>query len=733
MTPIVNQETPVAPKATPKFKVPDSSTSSIQAPTTGSAPSPSDPLPTFASNVEGALHWHAFGFKVIPLVQHSKLPALSWDPWLNKLSSTKITQHWSNFTGHEVGFIVGDDMIVFDADSPESIAALAAIEKAHGITPNMVVKTTKGEHHYYRRAKGIFAKSDSHSTKESPERLDVKTGRALVILPPSTGKNIVVCNVKNASELFEVGQDFIDAVFQHNGRPVPRPAEITTSARDESDSPGNNLTRLRALLERIPSDCGYDEWLHTLMAIYHETGGSEDGFVIANNWSSKGNSYAGEKDIRIKWNSFKSGTANPITIATIIKMAKESGADVSMICVAPEEQFEPCVTEVIHPSAKSANVSAVVEQHSVGNTIMADADEQIVLTNPLDKYSLRGKSGELEKNASEEVYVLDGIALKGNFTNIVAPPNAGKTLLALNMLIAAIKDGRIDPSNLYYLNMDDTGKGLFEKVRIAEKNGFHMLSEGWQGFSANQFAGTVIEMIENDQAHDIVIILDTLKKFVNVMCKTKSSIFTKSIRKFVQKGGTLIVLSHANKRPGPDGKPVYGGTSDMVDDCDCAYTLSALSTQPVPGQKIIEFDNIKRRGNVAQSATYSYSTVRGISYNDLLASVQPVDQGQLESLEQADAIKAEDVVIKAVIACVIEGITVKMKLADAVAERAGVGKKSAIQIIEKYTGNDPAIHRWNFTVGDRGAKVFAVLNPTPPEQGLADQAQAEQNLGNLAI
>src|SRR5665647_160690 len=119
-------------KAVPKFKVPRASTVS--------APSPSDTLPTFASNVAGALHWLDFGFHPIPTVPTAKRTVVSWDEWLKDLSARKINVHWATNPAHELGLIVGDELIVLDADSAESIAALAALEKVHDVTPSMVVK-----------------------------------------------------------------------------------------------------------------------------------------------------------------------------------------------------------------------------------------------------------------------------------------------------------------------------------------------------------------------------------------------------------------------------------------------------------------------------------------------------------------------------------------------------------------------------------------------------------------
>ena len=66
--------------------------------------------------------------------------------------------------------------------TPESLAALFLLEKTFDLTPQLVMKTNKGEHHYFRRASGTYAKLDSHSTQEHPDRLEIKTGRGLAVL-----------------------------------------------------------------------------------------------------------------------------------------------------------------------------------------------------------------------------------------------------------------------------------------------------------------------------------------------------------------------------------------------------------------------------------------------------------------------------------------------------------------------------------------------------------------------
>lgn len=84
------------------------------------------------------------------------------------------------------------------------------------------------------------------------------------------------------------------------------------------------LAKIITLLDRIDPDCSYGEWIRVLMGIFHESRGSEEGFNIADDWSSQGDKYKGTKDVRASWRSFKADHPNPITIATLAKMAKGS-------------------------------------------------------------------------------------------------------------------------------------------------------------------------------------------------------------------------------------------------------------------------------------------------------------------------------------------------------------------------------------------------------------------------
>ncbi len=100
-----------------------------------------------------------------------------------------------------------------------------------------------------------------------------------------------------------------------------------------------------------------------------------------------------------------------------------------------------------------------------------------------------------------------------------------------------------------------------------------------------------------------------------------------------------------------------------------------------------------------------------------MASVQIVDDAQLAPVLQAETIRSDAGAIAAAEDCIREGINTKMLLADAVSKRATRSKRSAMQVVEKYTGSDPAIHRWTYSVHAHGAKVFELLSSAPPLPG----------------
>ncbi len=123
--------------------------------------------------------------------------------------------------------------------------------------------------------------------------------------------------------------------------------------------------------------------------------------------------------------------------------------------------------------------------------------------------------------------------------------------------------------------------------------------------------------------------------------------------------------------------------------------------------RAIRFENIKRRGNVAQLANYRYCNARDIPYNELLLSVGYVDSDDEFPFYEVEQRKSEMLVIEAVKAAIKNGVNTKMILADVVAKEIELSKRKMLKLIEEHTGT-----HWNFTVGERNANIFYVIDST---------------------
>jgi len=103
------------------------------------------------------------------------------------------------------------------------------------------------------------------------------------------------------------------------------------------------VDRAWEMLGFIPSDLGYMDWLNVALGLRHQFYGrqEEEGYKLFDDWSSGGDKYAGEKETRKKWESCHPHAPDraPVTVRTVIKMARENGWDASETKKAVRERI----------------------------------------------------------------------------------------------------------------------------------------------------------------------------------------------------------------------------------------------------------------------------------------------------------------------------------------------------------------------------------------------------------
>lgn len=335
----------------------------------------------------------------------------------------------------------------------------------------------------------------------------------------------------------------------------------------------------------------------------------------------------------------------------------------------------------------------------------------------LDKFALNGLSAEMEKQLLDDKFILGRIAILGQCSVIYAQPGTGKTLLVLALLCKSIEKGDINAKDVYYINADDDFRGLVNKLKIAEEYGFWMLVPGMMLSDGQRFDEKIlINLLRsrslNDKARGKVLVLDTLKKFAEVMSKSQVSNFMKWIRGFVSNGGSVILLAHVNKNRNEEGGVIYAGTADVVDDTDCAYTLDEIAIDKSKGMRSVKFSNIKARGDNAIEAVYEYSIAKGASYYEKLKSVRLLGDEEKNAAIKRKIIEQNlnnnDEAIQIIKDVIRRGITKKTEIIKAAMEE-GLSNRAVKKVLKAHEGSKYADGQlWRVKIGPDNAHIYSL-------------------------
>lgn len=322
---------------------------------------------------------------------------------------------------------------------------------------------------------------------------------------------------------------------------------------------------------------------------------------------------------------------------------------------------------------------------------------------------------DMKRTCEEAVFVLPEIAMTGHLTIINASYNAGKTLLAL-WLLSKRDQHALGRKTILYVNVDDTYAGSIDKMEFMKSYDVHFLIPGQQGFEMEQFKLLVEQDIRNMGAGQLVLVLDTMKKFVDPMDKRGARSMMDLLRRFVQSGGTVIALAHTNKHKGSDGSSVAEGVGDFMNDCDAAYVADVVSSPDDPTKTVV-FNCTKSRGPNTKKATFTYDNGDKASWRGRFQSVVSLDGDDAEkeiSKIEADRRHAEDLEVIEYILKRLEGGPLSRREITQGDLGNGFSKSQREKVLNRYSdanGGENAVH-WKAFEGRTGGWRYRAEAPT---------------------
>lgn len=691
-----------------------------------------DPIPKenlSTDKAKAALLWYSLGYQVIPIVNGEKISSVrSWKQWVMNLTRDAVRDHWKANPDDDIAVYCGSELAVLDADTEQSLAAMERLEKEFLIAPFMQEKTTKGSHHFFRVPEDVQLRAAAFGSEKHPERIDVKHKTGYVVVAPSTGKTMET-DLFHVSKLADITQEFADALAKHNDQ-QPLRAQIPVEIQSSEQVPATDaveitftmaeeitLNRLESLLEYFdPDEGGRDSWVAKLATIFNATCGSERGLDLADAWSKRGGKgkYKNRKDVEVRWRSFRKDYDKKATINGLIKEVLKINPNWIEEQSDREDPFEVVTTIYRKPTIKQNEPASHPELEQ--STAESKTPESPKFENPFASFSITDDIEEIEKNALPQVPILMPIALSGEITVIIAAPNSGKTLLTFFMIREGIREKRFDPARIIYANFDDTQQGLITKGKIAKDFGFHMMAPGYRGANVEKVIDSMKKTVSQNKAQGVVLILDTLKKFLDVMDKSEAKEFFGTCREFANLGGTVIALAHTNK----DGL-TPGGVSDIIDDPDMAWTL----TNDGAGGPFVKatFSSHKHRGTGSASLEFLFDRHSPMSYLDRLETVSRVEEeddfdfsltptksssSKSRSASTAKQ-KPEECLVQIITEILNDSEKTKTALIAEAREKSKESRTKVESIIEKYCGSDSLTHKWNKRKGSGAAWLYYLL------------------------
>ena len=616
------------------------------------------------------------GKRIFPLKVKEKQPAFI--PGFNHgfkdatTSKEAIKKVWAT-TDFNIGLVTGEvnNLVVVDVDDEQIWGDFWATRGELPQCPK--VTTGKGHHLYFAYPKG----RQIRNKQEPGNGFDIRANGGYIVAPPSIHHSGKVYKFTNRGEPPELPEWLLELIAQPE-KAANTPPDINATITAANDSQGY-------CMKALDNEC---------QAIATAPEGTRNATLNTSSFNI-GQLVAG-------------GGIDELTAREALTQAgNQAGLSASEVAKTLASGFQA--------GQQNPRIAPpMTSSQPIDMSKLIGANPEVGALEQLSAYAMNGRSAEMRQQMLDDKYVLDRIAILGQWTTLYAAPNGGKTLLTLWMLIQQVKSGEIDGSKIYYVNADDHYKGSVEKLELLEPHKINVLIPNQNNFDTDKLTRLIGQLTKDNEAMGQVIILDTLKKFTDLMDKKASSEFGKLARTFVGAGGTIIALAHTNKNKDEEGKGVAGGTSDIMDDCDCAFLIEGRGPDGHNQYRAI-FDNRKARGDVAQKVAFQYSKLDGCTYEQLLNSIVRLGKKEAKAADKENQlhkdIQADKTTVDAILEALDDRELLTKDILNHVTGETPIGRRPAKIALFKWTGEDyDQGHRWTVRSGEKNEKLYTRLS-----------------------
>ena len=279
-------------------------------------------------------------------------------------------------------------------------------------------------------------------------------------------------------------------------------------------------------------------------------------------------------------------------------------------------------------------------------------------------------------------FIISNLIPEGGITVYPAPPNGGKTAIFTHYACEMAQKGYL----VIYINADASPSQLKSQQEKASRFGFKILAPDAKDAGGVKGVFQSLEALVDakQDLSKVVFIVDTLKKFAEMLDKKSIQTFINLCRKLVAKGATCCLPAHTNKYTNADGDLVFEGMGDLRADVDHMIYLYSSVSEKSETHKVLEVTTKpdKVRAMFSSISWRLHVTESGVSVHPL-KEVLPCLTDELR------------IVLNAAITGINEGIDQQEDLVKFCADDTMIGINKVRDFIKKlaFMDNAPLIRQ----------------------------------------